>query len=201
MTNSIPERVLHGVFFLSGMAALLYQLAWQRLLFMVYGTNSEAVTAIISVFMFGLGIGSLVGGEVSRRFPSRVIRLFVLAEVCIGLFGLASVTILSTVGAWTSGIDAFEAGLVSFGIIAFPTFMMGATLPLLVAYAVSQNHVVGEAVADLYYVNTLGSAFVCILASLLIFRFTGLNGAVYLAAVGNFLVAGITAWFARERTT
>jgi len=66
---------------------------------------------------------------------------------------------------------------------------MGATLPLLVADVVARHHDVGDAVGDLYHVNTLGSALVCILASFFIFRWFGLSGAVYIAAAGNLGVA------------
>ncbi len=182
-------RLLYTVFFVSGMCALLYQLAWQRLLFLTYGTNSEATTAIVAVFMLGLGLGSLVGGEVSKRFPTKLLVLFAMAEAGIGLFGLISVPLLVAVGNATAGIDAFSAGAVCFAILVLPTMLMGATLPLLVADVVARHHDVGDAVGDLYHVNTLGSALVCILASFFIFRWFGLSGAVYIAAAGNLGVA------------
>lgn len=190
-------RLLYGVFFVSGMSALLYQLAWQRLLFLIYGTNSEATTAIIAVFMLGLGLGSLAGGELSKRLPN-LLHVFAAAEAGIGLFGLVSVPLLNWVGQQTAGIGAFEAGAVSFALLVLPTMMMGATLPLLVAHVVNQNHDVGDAVGDLYHVNTLGSALVCILASFVIFRWFGLSGSVWLAAAGNLGVAATTYFAGRK---
>src|SRR2546427_2232945 len=50
------------LFFLSGFPALLYQVVWQRALFTIYGVNIESVTVVVSAFMLGLGLGSLVGG-------------------------------------------------------------------------------------------------------------------------------------------
>ena len=58
-----PSTVLLSVlFFFSGMPALIYQIVWQRALFAIYGINSESVAVVVSVFMIGLGLGSLVGG-------------------------------------------------------------------------------------------------------------------------------------------
>ena len=42
-----------------GFAALCYQLVWQRILFATFGINIESVTIIVSLFMFGLGLGAL----------------------------------------------------------------------------------------------------------------------------------------------
>ena len=54
------------LFFLSGFPALLYQIVWQRALFTLYGVNIESVTMIVTVFMLGLGLGSLAGGRLSQ---------------------------------------------------------------------------------------------------------------------------------------
>ncbi len=47
------------LFLLSGAAALIYQMAWQRLLFAIFGVDTDSVAVIVSVFMLGLGLGVL----------------------------------------------------------------------------------------------------------------------------------------------
>ena len=59
--------VYYLLFFMSGVPALLYQIVWQRALFTLYGVNIESVTMIVTVFMLGLGLGSLAGGWLSAR--------------------------------------------------------------------------------------------------------------------------------------
>ena len=56
-----PAAILHGVFVLSGLSALIYQLVWQRALLMIYGSNIESVAMVVASFLAGLGIGSLLG--------------------------------------------------------------------------------------------------------------------------------------------
>ena len=41
------------LFFVSGAAALIYQICWQRLLFESVGVDIESVTIIVSTFMLG----------------------------------------------------------------------------------------------------------------------------------------------------
>ena len=53
--------VLLGVaFFLSGAAALVYQVVWQRILTLHTGSGIVSVSLIVAAFMAGLGLGSLV---------------------------------------------------------------------------------------------------------------------------------------------
>src|SRR5260221_7971049 len=85
--------LLSHLFFFSGMPALIYQIVWQRVLFAIYGVNAESVAIIVSAFMLGLGLGSLVGGRLSVRFPRYGVLIFGIAELDIALFGLASLRI------------------------------------------------------------------------------------------------------------
>jgi len=59
-------RILCVLFFFSGAPALIYQLTWQRALFLIFGVNIESVTIVVTAFMLGLGIGSLAGGWLSK---------------------------------------------------------------------------------------------------------------------------------------
>src|SRR6266446_5094676 len=65
---AVPEQgqrsvalLLLCLFFLSGFSALAYQTAWQRMLGAFAGSDSVATTMIVGAFLFGLGIGSLIG--------------------------------------------------------------------------------------------------------------------------------------------
>src|SRR5712692_8481737 len=87
------------VFFVSGFPALLYQLTWQRSLFTIYGINVEAVTVVVAGFLLGLGVGSLLGGKLSRCAAGRLLALFGAIELAIGLFGVLSLRIFALIGA------------------------------------------------------------------------------------------------------
>src|SRR5271155_2818141 len=92
-----PEKkenlLLSGLFLCSGIPALIYQVVWQRSLFAIYGVNAESVAAVVSAFMLGLGLGSLLGGWLSSRFPRQSILFFWLAELGTAIFGLSSLKI------------------------------------------------------------------------------------------------------------
>src|SRR5580765_7891419 len=84
-SNSRESLLPSHLFFFSGMPALIYQIVWQRVLFSIYGVNAESVAVIVGAFMLGLGIGSLIGGRLSSRFPENGILIFAIAEIGIAL--------------------------------------------------------------------------------------------------------------------
>jgi spermidine synthase len=193
-TNSI----YYVLFFLSGFPALLYQIVWQRALFTLYGVNIESVTMIVTVFMLGLGMGSLAGGWLSSRPGIRLLLAFGLIEFSVGTFGAASLWIFHRIGALTAGASTLTSGLIAFALLLIPTMLMGSTLPLLVEHFVRRTGNVGESVGLLYSVNTLGSGAACLAAAFLLMRVLGESGSVHLAVCFN-LVVGISAFILQRK--
>jgi spermidine synthase/MFS family permease len=183
------NRVYYLLFFLSGFPALLYQIVWQRALFTLYGVNIESVTIIVTVFMLGLGMGSLAGGWLSNRPGIRLLLAFGLIEFSVGIFGAASLWIFHSIGALTAGASTTATGLIAFALLLIPTMLMGSTLPLLVEHFVRRTGNVGESVGLLYSVNTLGSSVACLAAAFLLMRLLGETGSVRLAVCFNIAVA------------
>ena len=190
---------IYAVFLLSGFAALLYQVVWQRALYAIYGINIESVTMVVTAFMLGLGVGSVAGGAVSKDPKRPVLLMFALVELGIGLFGAVSLNVFHAVGEATLGMSPFGTFVVTFLLVLVPTLLMGSTLPLLVAHLVRSSGNVGKSVGTLYFVNTLGSAFASAAAVLFVMKRAGLNGTVHAAAVLNITVS-LLAYVAHRRS-
>jgi len=181
-------RWIYLLFFLSGFPALIYQIVWQRTLFAIYGVNMESVTVVVSAFMLGLGLGSLAGGRVSRRSSAPLLLWFGGIEWGIAAYGVFSLAVFHAVARFTAGAPPVQTGILSFALVLFPTLLMGATLPLLVAQLVRISGNVGRSVGILYFVNTLGSAVACFAAALVTMKYLGMSGSIAVAATLNILV-------------
>jgi len=194
--------VVHLVFIFSGASALLYQLVWQRSLLLIFGSNAESVALVITAFMIGLGIGSLAGGEISKK-PISLILCFAASEVLIGIYGLFSLDLFHWAGTHSLTSSTLQTGLLCFGLVLVPTFLMGATLPLLVAYRVKTSSQVGRSVASLYFVNTLGAGIGALFAAFYLLGEFGLSGSLIVAALANFISAVLVliAWLGANQTT
>src|SRR4029077_10930544 len=144
--------------------------------------------------MLGLGLGSLVGGWVSSRFPQRGIAIFGVAELGVASFGLYSLRIFHWASTYTAGASLPATIVFSLALLILPTMLMGATLPILVEQLVRDSGSVGYSVSMLYSVNTLGSAVACYFCASFLLNDFGQSGSMRIAAIINTLV-GATAFF------
>jgi spermidine synthase len=191
------RALLLAVFFLSGVSALVYQVAWQRLLTVHYGVGAISICLIVSVYMFGLGVGGLLGGMAAERVRRRI-ALYVAVELSIAAFGVLSPHLLSVLGLHTAGSDyvATLAWLAAF--LAVPTILMGTTLPLVTKIYSPLARSFVATVSVLYAVNTLGAAFGSLIASYVIVSRWGLDTAVFVAAGTNAALAFSVLAFGRR---
>jgi spermidine synthase len=192
-------RPLLGLFFLtSGMSSLFYQIAWQRLLGLFYGVGAISSAIVIGAFLFGLGLGSLFGGQLGRRERTRMLITYMAIELGIGLFGIASIPLIGWLGELTAGADYWLAAVCIFFFLLFPTVLMGATLPVAIQILQDFDRDLLRNVSSYYFMNTIGAAIGCFVAGTVLISLVGLNGTIYLAAFLNLLLAGAILGFVRS---
>ena len=196
-----PLRHLHLVlvglaFFLSGAAALAYQVAWQRILALHTGVGLHSIAVIVAAFMLGLGVGSHLGAVTSRRTSAaRALVLFAACELGIAAYGAASRWLfydwLYARQGWLYA-DAVRGALVHFAALAVPTVLMGMSLPFLTRAMVRRADTAGGTIAFLYGVNVLGAAAGALATPWVFIRHHGIGAALWAAVAAN-LVAGVSA--------
>jgi predicted membrane-bound spermidine synthase len=200
-TGQSGTGLITVLFFFSGFPALIYQIVWQRALFVIYGVNVQSVAVVVSAFMLGLGLGSLAGGRLSAAFPRHGIVIFGICELGVAIFGLGSLRVFHWAAEYTAGANLGLTILFSFLLLIVPTMLMGATLPLLVEQLVRSSGDVGRSVAILYFANTLGSAFACYLCAEYVLLNFGQSGSVTLAACLNLVVGTVAYWYGRRESS
>lgn len=187
--NQIMLHILGAVFFLSGMAALIYQVSWQRLLFAGVGVDLTSITVIISVFMVGLGIGAYFGGRIADCFPTKILLIFCTFELSIGIFGLFSYPLILWIGEVLSHASMGQVALLNFIVLLLPTFLMGTTLPLLTFFFNQYIENIGESIGTLYFCNTIGAAAGSYLCGFVFYNHFTLSQTILFAAAFNFATA------------
>ncbi len=186
------------LFLVSGVAALIYQVCWQRMLFESVGTDIDSVTIIVSTFMLGLGLGAILGGEIVDRYPARTLELFALAEMATGVFGFCSPWLIKATGAVTVNGSLATIAAANFGLLLLPTILMGATLPILVTHVMRLYKNLGVSVGTLYCANTLGAAAGAALTGFVALYYFGLISTIFIAAALNITVS-VGVWLTLRR--
>lgn len=186
-------------FLFSGVSALFYQVIWLRQLSTVFGNTTVAISVTLAAFMTGLAVGSYALGRLGDR-GARPFRIYAWLEIGIGLYGLASLSLLRAVHAGYITLaghlpfDSFWLVSFQFGAtflaLVIPTALMGGTLPVASKGYVRQLEAVGRDVGRLYGINTLGAAIGVLLVGFFLLPALGLQVSVILAACIN-LVIGI----------
>jgi len=192
--------VIFFLFFLSGFTALLYEVVWQRLLHLTFGLSTYAVTVVTASFMLGLALGYLLGQNrrLTRYHPLVV---YGVAEGLIGVFALLFpflVRFIDTVYVAAGGSFLLQVVL-SLTALAFPTTLMGLTLPTLARHVAQDGHA-GRQVGLLYAVNTTGSVLGAFFAGAFFIRTYGVFTTTLIATVVNAAICLIALTQPRRAT-
>jgi spermidine synthase len=182
-----PILLVSVLFFLSGAAGLMYQTVWVRLLELYFGVTLTAITLIVSAYMGGLGLGSMLGGRIAGKSRNPIL-LYGIIEAAIGIFGLLSPALIHWIGKNTAGSPYWLVFILSFILLLIPTVLMGMTLPLLTQAFVKRIENSGQIIGLLYGINTLGAAIGALGSGFILIGWYGLGGTLVIAAVINFLV-------------
>jgi spermidine synthase len=201
--------VVYFLFFISGITALVYEIVWTRMLTLVFGHTVFSVSVVLAAFMAGLGLGSYLFGYAVDRLPdangsssggNTPTALLIYGWIEILIF--ASGALLSLLFANFSEIYASLHSIIpefsplqnlikmvlAFGLMLIPTTFMGATLPLISKYCISDDSRVATQVSLLYAINTLGAALGCIMTGFILMEALGVLQTVLLAAGANLLI-------------
>jgi predicted membrane-bound spermidine synthase len=189
-------------FFVSGVAGLVYQIAWARYLSLFLGHTSYAVIAVLVAFMGGLAIGNAVIGVWADR-AERPLALYGWLEIGIAIYAALFPSYyelchnLYIAAARQIGGNGGAPLLLlkfafSFITILLPATLMGATFPTLTRFVTRSLAELRERVALLYFINSLGAVFGCWAADFYWIPRLGLELTVFAAAALN-LAAGLIA--------
>ena len=195
-TRPVRRGLILALFVGSGAAGLIYQVVWSRELVLVFGNTTQAVSTIVTAFMAGLGFGSLAGGRWASR-SSRPLRLYGALELGVAIFAVLLPSVFDDLaelyrGAYpglvdnTLGLTAVRFAL-ALAAVAPATFLMGATLPLLVRHLVRTVDEAGTRLGELYAANTAGAVAGTVIAGFVLIEFLGLRLTSYVAVALNLL--------------
>jgi spermidine synthase len=158
--------LIYLIFFLSGAAALIYEVLWVRYLSLVFGGSHLAVTTVLAVFMGGLALGSnAIGKKVSNY--RKLLRLYGFLELGIAVSALAFVALLRfypiiyvPLAQIANSSPVYLSIIrITFAAVALivPTTLMGGTLPVLSSFISIRTSGLGSRLSFLYGFNTIGA--------------------------------------------
>lgn len=191
--RGLSYSLVAGLFILSGIAALIYQVVWFRQLSYFIGSTTYSQSIVLATFMGGLAIGAWYWGKKADGTKNSL-KLFAFLEIALAVYCFfytyvfefaerifTSFVISSELASDSSSVLLLKF-LVSGITILVPTILMGGTLPVLVKYLSHTIKEVGKNVAILYFMNSLGAVIGTALAGFYLLHQFGLTNTTLIGA-------------------
>ena len=194
--------LVYCVFFLSGMAGLIYEISWSRQIGLLFGHTVQAASTVLASYFAGMGLGYLIGGKIAKQVNPLV--GYAVAEFVIGAWAVAVPLLIqasesATFSPWFSDPNWAWQTLVrsafSFAILLPATISMGVTLPLMAEFlsgAGEERDAVSH-IGIAYSLNTFGALCGTVFATFFLLINFGVIGSSFVG-VGLSVVCGILAF-------
>ncbi|MCB0419071.1 MAG: hypothetical protein KDD39_15605, partial [Bdellovibrionales bacterium] len=197
------QKALLGVGFLSGFYVLSLETVLIRLMGLATGASTFNFTLIVSIFVFALGIGSLIVRRLEKAKPNALFwnQVFV---------ALALLALYVSGDYWPYWAHVLRAGLrdieQNFGVyqlrlalgmtalLGIPVGLCGLCLPLCFHLFKENKERLGEDVGYLYGINTLGAVLGALVGGYYLYYFLNLDHIFKLTIALSALSAGLVFW-------
>jgi spermidine synthase len=189
-THSVPRpRSAAALLAISGCVALIYEVAWTRLLALTIGPTTYAFSAMLMAFILGLAVGAAIASRLLARIRRPIIPLAVTQILAaLGAFGAAwLVPWLPQWAAWFASSSPGYVWLLLLNsaaivlLLAPMTLALGAAFPFAVAAAAPPGTAAARAAARVYTANTLGAIAGALVGGFFLIPTLGLQRTIVLA--------------------
>ena len=178
----------YSIFFLSGAAALIYEVSWSRQIGMIVGHTAASAAVVLAAYFVGLAIGQAVGGRIAARLTPLI--GYAAAELLVAAWACLLPALLVWVGAvdltFVLGEDSLQSAtnvrsMLCFVILLPAAIPLGATLPLMAEHLSPRGRDKSRLVVSGYAFNTIGG-LVGVFVAVICIAPVGVRASGYLAA-------------------
>lgn len=205
-TKQDHYRLFVGLFVLSGVSGLVYQVVWARKLQVAFGVNLFAIAAVLAAYFLGMSLGSWLGGKYSDR-TARPLLAYALIEIAIGVTAFIVTPFVDQLNLVLQPFSELlnhhfyllQAArfLLTLAVLIIPTTLLGATVPFMNRGVVIRDTHIGSRIATLYAANTIGAVAGVLFSGFYLIERIGLTPTAQLAAALSVLVGLMAWWLAR----
>jgi spermidine synthase len=189
----LRRRLVYLATFVSGFAALAFEVLWTRMLAEGSGSSIYLFAAILAIYLFGIATGSAWFGSRSRPDRDTLGAL----GISLGVIGLAAaVTVVLCSG--PLGNDYFSVRPL---IILPATLAMGYAFPLAVRLVTRSASEASSSVGKLYASNTAGSILGAFAAAFVLAATLGTNTSIFILSAGELGLGAVLILADRPRPT
>ncbi|OGW82078.1 MAG: hypothetical protein A3G33_04860 [Omnitrophica bacterium RIFCSPLOWO2_12_FULL_44_17] len=196
------------LFFFSGVCGLVYEIAWLRVMGIVFGNTTFATSTVLAGYMAGLGLGALYFGKRIDQKGNPIL-LYGILEGGVAVYAVLTPLIWKLIEfIHVSFYRIFQPSFliaslfmfaVAFVALFIPTFLMGGTLPVISKYFVKTRQDTAKNIGLLYGLNTAGAVVGVFLSGFFLLKIIGVWQTVISVAFLNSLIF-VSCYFLSRKT-
>lgn len=186
-------------YMISGASSMFYQVSWTRSLSLIIGTSTYAFTIMLTTFLLGIAIGSIIFRYIPKTISK--IKLYIFTQLLIALSVLITTPFMDDLplyylslneqffNSWSDlhYIRFLLAGL----IMIIPTISMGILFPIVCDILINRNKKMTDNVGKAYAYTSIGATLGAIISGLLVIPLIGIQNTIYTAIFLNIFAAFI----------
>lgn len=199
---------LHGLLFLSGALALVYEILWLRRFSTLFGATTPATAVTLAAVLLGFTAGSAVLGTRGSRWTRPLLGYAILeaaaglgallVEAWLRLYDHYYPSLYHSLAGSPAGLTVARA-LLTFAALFLPTFCLGGTVPLLGQAVADERRRFGVTTGSLYAINTAGAALGALSVPFFWLPKLGATASYGWCVAGSVMI-GALAWWLDQRT-
>ena len=184
---------------ISGFCALAYEVLWTRIMVFFLGSTTYAFATMLAAFLFGIALGSMVFARWVDRMKQPV-AVFGIVQLGIGLFALILMPAfeelygMSRALQSTFGSSRFWTFFSCFLVMCLPTFLMGASFPIVTKIYTGSARQLGKSIGNVYAINTVGSILGAFCAGFILIPILGIRPSIVLTVALNSVIGCLLVW-------
>ena len=177
----------------TGFASLCAQVVWQKYLTILVGSDTRSINLVIAVFLLGLAFGYYVFGKITERSWSRflLLKFYGWLEMATAVYIACFYIYFELLKqiSFNTPSYLFIDILVSLLALFFPTFLMGASIPVLTTVLPKSSKEINACHFKIYGWNVFGAFLGVLFAGFYLLPLFGLSMTLIIAGAINFISA------------
>ncbi len=186
------------LFFLSGIAGLIYESIWSHYLKQFLGHAAYSQTLVLVIYMGGMALGSWLAGERTRKIHN-LLKAYAIVEIVLGVLALVfhDLFLAYLDFSFQKAIPFLDKPIlitlykwITASAIIFPqSVLLGATFPLMAGGILRRfPGLSGYKISFIYFINTLGASLGVLLSGFYLTKHWGLKGAIVTGGLFDIVV-------------
>ncbi|MCE5210565.1 MAG: fused MFS/spermidine synthase [Deltaproteobacteria bacterium] len=204
MTNNDGEnktypgyRLLLAIAFLAGFVSLAYEIVATKVLYYFFNESTITVSSVISIFLFGIGLGSFIFSRFEKKISDKK-KFLLFAQLLIALYAVFIFpnfdlvpyifNLLYPLFGDSVKMLLLNKLIISFFYLIFPTVLMGMVFPAIIVMSIDKIEQLPEKIGVIYSFDLFGAVLGALISGFLFIPFWGIKTLIFFSVLINLLI-------------